>query len=51
MLKGPSDEVREFANRLCAERGVRHGWLNLIPVEQGATHEQVHSHLHLHPKS
>jgi CopG family nickel-responsive transcriptional regulator len=51
MLKGSSDEVREFAHRVCAERGVRHGSLNLIPVEPDATHEQAHSHLHLHPKS
>ncbi|UHH32797.1 nickel-responsive transcriptional regulator NikR [Pseudomonas veronii] len=51
MLKGSSDEVRDFAHRVCAERGVRHGSLNLIPVEQGVSHEQVHSHLHLHPKS
>ena len=48
LLKGPADQVRAFAARLCAERGVRHGRLNLIPVEHDAA---GHSHPHLHPRS
>ena len=48
MLKGPVQRVRAFAERLSAERGVRHGQLNLIPVASGGEH---HAHPHLHPTS
>ncbi|MFV3332330.1 nickel-responsive transcriptional regulator NikR [Pseudomonas sp. NY15437] len=48
MLKGPVQQVRAFAERLSAERGVRHGQLNLIPV--AASHTE-HAHPHLHPTS
>jgi len=33
LLRGPSVEVRRFAEALVAERGVRHGSLNLISAE------------------
>ena len=42
-LRGHTEEVRAFAEKLSAERGVRHGSLNLIPVEGDATHQHVHS--------
>lgn len=42
-LRGHTEEVRAFAEKLSAERGVRHGTLNLIPVESEATHHHVHS--------
>ena len=42
-LRGHTDEVRAFAEKLSAERGVRHGSLNLIPVESEATPHHVHS--------
>lgn len=48
MLKGPVQKVRAFAERLSAERGVRHGQLNLIPVAAAA---DDHGHAHLHPTS
>lgn len=51
LLKGPADQVRHFANQLCAERGVRHGTLNLIPVEHRTTDDAAHRHSHLHPMS
>lgn len=51
ILKGPRDAVRRFAERLVAERGVRHGQLNLVPVEPGAEHHHGGSrHRHLRPK-
>jgi CopG family nickel-responsive transcriptional regulator len=58
MLRGPTSAVRIFANHLIAERGVRHGALNLVPVDMDpeAKHEH-HSgspsafHLHSKPKS
>jgi CopG family nickel-responsive transcriptional regulator len=47
ILRGPTPEVRRFADALSAERGVRHGQLNLIPTEEGA----VHPHSHSRPRS
>jgi CopG family transcriptional regulator, nickel-responsive regulator len=49
MLKGPVQRVRMFAEEISAERGVRHGQLNLIGVELS----KPHSHggpSHRHPK-
>jgi CopG family nickel-responsive transcriptional regulator len=51
MLKGPIKRVREFAEEMIAERGVRHGVLNLISVELGAAHSHggaMHRHLKPH---
>ena len=42
-LRGHTEEVRDFAGKLSAERGVRHGSLNLIPVQDEAPHQHVHS--------
>lgn len=47
VLRGVTEEVRRFADRLTAERGVRHGQLNLIPVDS----EAVLPHVHVRPKS
>lgn len=50
MLKGPVKRVREFANLIIAERGVRHGVLNLVNVELGPAHTHDGStHRHLIP--
>jgi CopG family nickel-responsive transcriptional regulator len=38
MLKGPTKRVREFADELIDERGVRHGMLNPVSLELGAAH-------------
>lgn len=45
ILRGPTAAVRELADSLSAERGVRHGELNLIPVDAdpGGHHQHVHS--------
>ena len=55
-LKGRLADVRAFAERMGAERGVNHGHLNVISVEIGDTHRQgrYHRHhglLHLIPRS
>jgi CopG family nickel-responsive transcriptional regulator len=51
MLKGPTKRVREFAEEMIAERGVRHGMLNLVSVELGAAHSHGGSkHRHLRPR-
>ena len=60
VLRGSALAVRDFADRLCAERGVRHGKLNLISVELHQRHRHEHGtdakntgaptpHLHLRP--
>lgn len=48
ILKGPARAVRQFADALAAERGVRHGLLNLVTVERSAPAR--HHHHHLTPK-
>jgi CopG family nickel-responsive transcriptional regulator len=47
MLRGKTDVVRRFADALIAERGVRHGQINLVPVDEDAGHG--HGHVHSHP--
>ena len=60
VLRGPTAAVRSFADALIAERGVRHGQLNLIDVEvdAGRVHGHGyrlagsgHEHVHLKPKT
>ena len=51
ILRGPLEAVRRFAEELIAERGVRHGQLNLVPVEPGAEHRHGGArHRHLRPR-
>jgi CopG family nickel-responsive transcriptional regulator len=58
-LRGPTPAVRDFANLLLAERGVRHGMLNLIPadIEHGhhphsaTTGDMRQAHVHSRPKT
>lgn len=47
-LRGPTAAVREFANALLAERGVRHGMLNLVPADLDPSRHQHHHHPHPH---
>ena len=57
ILKGPTAAVRALADRLRAERGVRHGQLNVITVDADDKHKSAsryhhhHGHLHLIPKT
>jgi len=60
VLRGPTAAVRSFADALIAERGVRHGQINLIDVEvnTGRAHGHGyrpagsgHGHVHLKPKT
>jgi CopG family nickel-responsive transcriptional regulator len=61
ILRGPSAEVRDFANMLMAQRGVRHGQLNMVAVDIGKDrhghprHGQeaghTHPHEHIRPKT
>ncbi len=52
ILRGPTAEVRRFADAMTAERGVRHGQINLIALQ--AEHHHAHdehgeAHVHLRP--
>ncbi len=51
ILRGPTKAVRDFANAVMAERGVRHGALNLVPadVNPGRRHSHGHHHGPDHP--
>jgi CopG family nickel-responsive transcriptional regulator len=56
VLKGSTAAVRSFADRVKAERGVRHTAINLITVEPGDEHglpgaHRHHGHMHLIPRS
>ncbi len=42
MLKGPAEQVRQFANQIIAERGVHHGQLNLVMVDSDRAHHHHH---------
>lgn len=50
VLKGPTAAVRRFADSLTAERGVRHGQLNLIPLEAERHAHDAHGEAHVHAK-
>jgi CopG family transcriptional regulator, nickel-responsive regulator len=43
VLKGRSTEIKAFADRVIAERGVRHGHIVFMPVEADGT---AHAHGH-----
>jgi CopG family nickel-responsive transcriptional regulator len=54
MLRGATGEVSAFANALMAEPQVRHGRLNLVPVEMDEDddhHHHQHHHVHSSPKT
>lgn len=55
-LRGPTREVTQFAHRLMAQTGVRHGSVQLVPVTvQAPAHGHAHGagshHVHLRPVS
>lgn len=45
-LRGPTEAVRGFAEKVCAESGVRHGSVNLIPVDYPGNDHHTHFHPH-----
>lgn len=47
ILRGDTGEVQHLADHIAAERGVRHGLLNVIPVDM----ESVLHHVHSRPKT
>jgi CopG family nickel-responsive transcriptional regulator len=51
ILRGHLDEVQAFADRLIAERGVRHGQLNVVTAELGHRHAHAREHGHGHGRA
>ncbi len=51
VIRGSIGEVREFANSVMAERGVRHGKLHMVPVDMSERTHNTHGtpHVHSHP--
>ena len=53
ILRGKTDKVREFAEHVIAERGVRHGRVVLVPTDvlakPGTPHDHPHPHRHPGP--
>ncbi len=50
VLRGRSDELQLFADRLLATRGVTHGGLEIVADEPHAhPHDHAHDHDHAHP--
>ena len=47
ILQGPADELREFADRVFATRGVKHGGIEVIAAAKSAR-DALHVHLHSH---
>lgn len=43
ILRGDTNAVRHLAYKISAERGVRHGQLNLIPAERASCEPHEHS--------
>lgn len=58
ILRGPLEEVRQCADALTSQTGVRHGQTHMVPVDlqeakhrHGVAHGHPHTHLHAHPRS
>lgn len=51
LMRGPIRQVRQFANAVMAERGVRHGKLNMVPVDvtESAHSDDGVAHIHSRP--
>jgi CopG family nickel-responsive transcriptional regulator len=48
ILRGAASAVRTFSDAMMAERGVRHGQLNMVAVELDGTPGHVHEYPHRH---
>jgi CopG family transcriptional regulator, nickel-responsive regulator len=46
VLKGARTEVKAFADHVIAERGVRHGHVVMMPIEEQHGHGHAHGHSH-----
>ena len=51
LLRGPTAKVRRFGESIMAERGVRHGQINIVPVDMEEHHDHGHENSHPHGPS
>jgi CopG family nickel-responsive transcriptional regulator len=51
VLKGRGAEVQAFADRVIAERGVRHGHVVYVPAPEGVAYSHGHLHNHSNKRS
>ncbi|HVY05342.1 MAG TPA: nickel-responsive transcriptional regulator NikR [Burkholderiales bacterium] len=54
ILRGATSDVSKFANELMAVREVRHGKVNVVPVElhdHDHSHRPMHYHVHTRPRT
>jgi CopG family transcriptional regulator, nickel-responsive regulator len=51
ILKGPMDEVIEFAESVISQSGVRHGNFNPVPIEMEPGKGKQHAHVHARPQT
>ena len=49
ILRGHTQEVIQFAQTVIAEKGVRHGKFNVIPVDAQSNGHSHRQHVHLRP--
>ena len=47
----PTAKVRRFGESIMAERGVRHGQINIVPVDMEEHHDHGHENSHPHGPS
>ncbi|MDD4914316.1 MAG: nickel-responsive transcriptional regulator NikR [Methylococcales bacterium] len=50
-LRGLTQQIRSFADKLSAETGVRHSAINLVPLKLATVHHAHAAHSHFHPHS
>ncbi len=51
VLKGRGTDVQQFADRIIAERGVRHGHVVYLPADGTHSHGRGETHSHSHGRS
>ena len=51
VLRGLYKQVSAFANNVMAQTGVRHGHINIVPVDVASPSPTHHRHAHFHPKT
>lgn len=50
VLRGRIDAVRQFAEKIIALRGVRHGSVHVVPLDTTVRHSHGHGSAHVHMK-
>ncbi|MDB5774501.1 MAG: nickel responsive regulator [Herbaspirillum sp.] len=51
VLRGAFKQVNAFADSVISQSGVRHGQINVVPVDMASPTLTQHRHPHFHPKT